>query len=596
MKPNPNSSPGKSYPVRSFFIRIYPFLKPYRIQCLLAWLALFAAHVIEAAIPLYLKNGIDLIAKQQTDVFVPASAILLLAVLRYLVLNYGRRRNALVSIGLASTLRQRVYEHLLKLGRSFYAENSLGDLMARVTNDVVSIQRFFRVAVHQLLSLISIVLIAPLFMAEQSLPLTLLLLPLMLAIGFSGWYLAERIRLASERQQSEYGVLTETVQQNLKGIRTIQSHAQEQREIGHFAASSRRYVEAVLLLVRRDSVLNAAMLLGSGSMSLVVVAVGGSQVLNGQISIGTLTAFIWYLGMILAYIKNCGTPIYHLLNATTASQRVFQIMDAQPEINDGPKAQSKPVVLGEIAVEHLSYRYPGAELQTPVLHDISLSVNPGELAAIIGPIGAGKSTLLRLLARQLEPTAGFISLDGHELKTIPLRQLRQNLSFVTQDSFLFAAPMAENISFDDPERQPDAIWAAAEAAQLADTIAGFDAGLATLIGERGVTLSGGQKQRTSLARSLIRDTPVLLLDDSFSALDTETSSQILSQLKSLRETLTTIIVSHRVANARYADKIYVLERGCIVESGNHDELLALDGHYAELLRLQEQSAELELSA
>jgi len=279
----------------------------------LALLVLFSVHIVEAAIPLYLKDGIDLIARHDTSILQTTAAILTLTLLRFLVLNYGRRRNALVSIGLASALRRALYGHLLTLGRGFYAQSSLGDLMARAINDIAAIQRFFRMAVHQLVSLVSVALIAPVFMAQQSLLLTLLLLPLLIAIAISGGYLAERIRRASELQQAEYGSLTELVQQNLKGIRTIQAHAQEDREIRHFADATQRYVAANQRLVRLNAVLDGAMLLGSGLMSLVVAGVGGSQVLTGQMSIGALTAFLLYLSMVLSVIRNCSTPVYHFL-------------------------------------------------------------------------------------------------------------------------------------------------------------------------------------------------------------------------------------------------------------------------------------------
>jgi ATP-binding cassette subfamily B protein len=575
--------------------RIYPYFKPYRNQCVLALLVLFSVHILEAAIPLYLKDGIDLIARNNTDILQDAAAILTLTLLRFLVLNYGRRRNALVSIGLASALRRALYGHLLTLGRSFYAQSSLGDLMARAINDIAAIQRFFRAAVHQLVSLVSVALIAPVFMAQQSLLLTLLLLPLLIAIGVAGGYLAERIRRASEHQQAEYGSLTELVQQNLKGIRTIQAHAQEDREIRHFADATQRYVAANQRLVRLNAVLDSAMLLGSGLMSLVVAGVGGSQVLNGQMSIGALTAFLLYLSMILSVIRNCSTPVYHFLNASTAAARVFQVMDEQPEIQDIADESISPVSAGAMSIHNLSFSYADKTgmCLPPVLHDISLTIYPGELVAIIGPIGAGKSTLLSLLSRQLEPGAGQICLDGQDLKSIPLSHLRRSVSFVTQDSFLFAAAIAENIAYDYPQRSQDSIWAAANAAQLAETITGFGSGLSTLIGERGVTLSGGQKQRASLARSLIRQTPILLLDDSFSALDTETGALILAHLRSLRHSQTTIMVTHRVANARNADRIVVLDKGRIIETGNHAQLLALNGHYADLVRQQNQSANLE---
>lgn len=571
--------------------QLFQYFKPYCFQWLIAVIALLSVHVVEAAIPIYLKIGIDLISKQDGNIFFPTLAILSLTVVRFTILHFGRRKNALISIYISYDLRQAFYAHLQTLGHGFYAKYHLGDLIARATNDMESIRRFFRSAVHRLVSLISVALIAPIFMSQQSLQLTLLLLPLLLVIVVNGWYLAGRILLASAEVQAGFGKLTETLQQNLKGIRTIQSHAQEEREISHFTGVSNRYALAHQKLINLNAILTASIMLGSGLMTLTVAGVGGRQVLAGQMSIGTLTAFIFYLAMILGVIKDSSFVVYALLNTSTAATRVFEIMDEKPEIQDAPTSLLAQPINGEIAVEDVSYSYPVSDGESSrlVLEQISLSISPGEMIAIIGRVGSGKSTLLRLLARQLEPNSGQIKVDGQNLQDIGLRHLRQNLSFVPQDTFLFAAPISDNISFDKPDRPPEFIWQAARYAQLEATITKFSAGLSTLIGERGVTLSGGQKQRTSLARGLIRQTPILLLDDCFSALDTKTEASILSQLRAIRNGLTTVLVSHRILATRYVDRIYVLEQGHIVEAGNHNELIAQNSYYAKLVNMQDQA-------
>jgi ATP-binding cassette subfamily B protein len=417
-------------------------------------------------------------------------------------------------------------------------------------------------------------------------------------IASAAFFISSRLYQQSTKVQEGFSSLSEFVQENLNGIRTIQTHAQEDREIARFKTISSDYADSYFEMMVLNSALGAWMTALTGVSTLIIVGYGGWLVLHGQLTVGTFTAFILYLGMVVAPIQQSGQMVTMFQRGSSAAARLFEVLDSEPEIRDAPDAAPLDKIGGAITINHLSYTYPRrasakdqragniADAGWPALDDVSLSVKPGEMIAILGRVGSGKSTLLRLIVRLLDPPPGTVYLDGRDVRLLPIAQVRGEVAMVPQDPFLFAAELGHNISYDNPKRETQEILSAAEAADLEDTINRFPDQLQTLVGERGVTLSGGQKQRASLARGLIRDTPVLLLDDCFSSVDTETEEHILSRLKTLRAGRTTLLVSHRVSTARHADRILVLDAGKVAELGTHAELMAHDGIYARFARVQ----------
>jgi ATP-binding cassette subfamily B multidrug efflux pump len=563
-------------------------------------------RVFEAGMPLFVRQGVNRMAGHDFHLLGPVLGILSLAVVRYISVAYGRQLVRLVGVTVTYDMRERLYWHFELQGPRFFARFPTGDLMARAINDLNLVRQLIGVGSRTLIVLGFSGLVAFAFMLFLSLKLTLWLLPVMPFIAGMGYLLSKRIYEQSTLVQEGFSSLSESVQENLNGIRTIQTHAQEDREVARFRAVSGAYADNYFRLMVMNAALNAWMVVFTGIAVMIIMGFGGYQVLHGEMTVGTFTAFTLYLGMAVAPIQQSGQIVSMFQRGFSGAARLFEILDYEPEIRDAPDAVPLAAIGGDIKLQHLSYTYPrraaakDAQDGNPhhvasgqaALADVSLQIKAGEMIAILGRVGSGKSTLLRSIVRLLDPPPGTVYLDGRDIRLLPIAQVRSQIALVPQDPFLFADELGRNISYDNPTREADEIWSAAEAADLEDTIERFPDHLRTLVGERGVTLSGGQKQRTSLARGLIRDTPVLLLDDCFSSVDTETEEHILSRLKELRAGRTTMLVSHRVSTARHADRIVVLEAGRIAELGTHVELLERGGVYANFARVQGRREEL----
>lgn len=511
-------------------------------------------------------------------------AIVATVLFRFIFVVFARRAIRRVGIAVSYDLRQRLYESVQNQGSDFFARIGVGDIMTRAIQDISLIQRL--VAFGMIFFVI--MTYAPLFaisaMLFKSPPLTLLIVPLLPVIFIYAHRMTNQMAITSAAVQERLSALSTHTQENLSGIRTVQAQAQEENEIKRFWRTNDDYAQAFYAQARINSLMTAWMPLFAAISQLTIIIYGGYLVLHGQMTIGDLVFFFACLNMLLQPIRMAGMFVTILQRAAVATDRLFEIYDAEPEISDRPTQKTPKMIRGEFQLRNLSYTYPRTE--KPVLKNISMTIHAGESIAIVGRVGSGKSTLLKQFTRMLDTGAGQLMLDGYDVCDYPLSQLRTQIAQILQDPFLFGEPLKNNISYDDPERQMEVIWDSAEAAALRETIEEFPAQMETLVGERGVTLSGGQKQRTALARGLIRNAPVLILDDCFSSVDTETEEHILARLKNMRRNKTTILVSHRVSTLRHSDRIVVLEEGRIVEMGTHDALVKKQGIYAELERVQ----------
>ena len=570
--------------------RLLPFIKPYLFKILAGFGFFFIARFFEISAFWLVAKGIDVIGDMLTGTAAEYTisqvslAIVGCVISRFVFVTYARRAVRRASIGISFDLRQKLYAVVQQQGSDFFSRMGVGDIMTRAIQDIALVQRLISFGAFMFVIMVYAPFFAISFMLSKSVVLTLLILPCLPIIYFYARHVAADLAVTSRTMQDRLSDLASHTQENLSGIRTIQAQAQEENEIKRFWQTNNAYSAAFYAQARINSLMLAWMPFMAGAAQLLIIIYGGNLVLDGKMTVGDLVFFLACLSMLVQPIRMAGMFVTVVQRAAVATDRLFEIYTAVPEIKDQPSAAAPAQIKGDFEIRNLNYQYPRSA--TLVLKNVSFTISAGESIGIVGRVGSGKSTLLKQFTRMLNTERGKIFLDGHDICDYPLAQLRAQISQVLQDPFLFGEPLQDNISYDNPEREIDQVWGAAEAAALRETIEGLPAQMGTLVGERGVALSGGQKQRTTLARGLIRHSPVLILDDCFSSVDTETEEHILSRLKLMRANKTTLLVSHRISTLRHSDRIIVLDEGEIKEIGSHDELIRLGGIYAELEKVQ----------
>jgi ATP-binding cassette, subfamily B, multidrug efflux pump len=500
-------------------------------------------------------------------------------------------------------MRGDFYGHLQKLPLEFYQEQRTGDLMSRATNDLGSVRMLIGPAVMHSLSSLLVVTGAFIMMLRINTSMALASLVSVPIVAGLVKYFGERIHIRFRSVQDYFGDISARVQENLSGVRVVRAFVQEKNEIERFRLMNREYVERNRSLIKLTATFYPGLHAFIGMMFVLVFFLGSRKIVHGQMTLGEFVAFQFYLGRMVWPLIALGWVMNLFQRGMASMKRLNEIWEVPAPSTDGETVAG--TMQGDLEVRDLTFRYPtpppaeGKKVQAAsreALTDVSFVVRRGETVGIVGRTGSGKSTLLSLITRTFEPPPGTIFIDQRPIETIPVRQMREVIGMVPQETFLFSESIAENIRFGKAGAPPEEVDEAAKLAGLTGDVSSFPNGIDTVIGERGITLSGGQKQRTAIARALIRNPAILILDDSLSAVDTATEERILNSLRTIREGRTVLIVSHRVSSVKDADHILVLDDGRIIERGNHDMLLARDGYYANLYRRQTLEAEIAETA
>ncbi len=570
-----------------------PYLRRYWKN--LAWggVAVVLYNVIKVLIPGVIGHAIDDMQHGITEAKVlhHALRLLLIAALSAIFLYICRQVIIGASREIEFDLRNDIFANLERQSPSYYHTHRTGDIMARTTNDLNAVRMLLGPAIMYSANTIVFTAAALPFMYRISPKLTFFaFVPLPMA-SILVQYFGARIHRRFERIQSMFSDISAKAQENFSGARLIRAFAQEEAEIASFETANLEYIKRSLYLVRLMAMLWPTLEFVLGLSLMITLLVGGHEVVSHRISVGEFTAFNVYMVQLTWPMIAVGWVVNLFQRGTASVIRIDELLKQKPSIADAPAATEAPVT-GDIEFRNLNFSYQDGP---PVLHDINLRVPAGSSLAIVGPTGSGKSTLVSLVPRLHDAPPGTVLIDGHPIRNFTLSSLRQSIGFVPQETFLFSETIRQNIAFGRPDASPELVEEAATIAHICTEILEFPKGFDTEVGERGLTLSGGQKQRTAIARAVIRDPRVLILDDALASVDTYTEERILSGLKRVMDGRTTIFISHRISTARNADQIAVLVAGRIAELGTHDELLARNGYYTSLFEKQRLEEELAVA-
>lgn len=579
------------------FLRLLRYMSKYWPTVTLAMSCVVAVTCLNVIVPLIVREIVDkvLVQSMYDQLAWLSLSIVLVAALKSTVSFAQRYSQQYIGQKVVFDLRDRLFTSLEEKSFSFYDQAQTGQLMSRVTSDVEQVRALLAWWLETLVSSILTVGSVVVVISTIDLRLTLLYLATIPLVLLAAYNFSKRVRPRFTLTREIFGDMTSVIQQTIVGTKVVRAFAQEEHETKKFAFPHSKYLKTNLEIWRYRSVFMPFMAFTLSLGTVLVYWYGGAEVIQGDMTVGSLVASATYLAMLVMPVRFIGFLITFYQQAITGAERIFEIMDAKPEVEEKPDAIELPPMQKEIAFRNISFEYaPGKN----VLDSVNLTVRAGETIALLGATGSGKSSLIHLIPRFYDVIEGSITIDGHDVRDVKLRSLRQQIGIVLQETFLFSASIRENIAYGRPDATTEEIERVAKIAGAHDFIMSFPDKYNTQVGERGITLSGGQRQRIAIARALLLNPRILIFDDSTSSVDVETEHEIQQALRILLRNRTTFIITQRVSTIKNATRIVVFENGTIAEEGNHEELLARDGIYAKIYRTQfkEQEELLEVEA
>jgi ATP-binding cassette subfamily B protein len=574
--------------------RLFPYFRPYRRTLLWGVFFILLSTVFAVLAPVVIRNAIDSLEQNLSggSLFRYALLIVGVSLLSGIFLYLTRQTIIVVSRRIEYDLRNDFLHHVERLSQRFFATMTTGDIMAHATNDISAVRMFVGPAVmYSANTVFNFIIIVAMMLSIHPMLTLYALLPLPF-LSYAVNRLGTLIHKRFEDIQQHYGTMTGRIQESISGIRVVKAYLREDYEARLFHDMSEEYRRRNMRMIRIQSLFMPMIALLVGVSAILIIWLGGKEVIAKTLSLGELTQFIIYLGMLIWPMAAIGWVVNLIQRASASMKRIERVLDAEPDVADGEHTDQDISTL-EGAIEFESVRFRYEEHLPDVLHDITLRIAAGSTLGIIGTTGAGKSSLVNLIPRVFDISGGTLRIDGHDIRDIPVDTLRRSIAYVTQETFLFSDTLWNNIAYGVEDATEEDVHWAAGVAQVDKDIVDFPRRYDTMLGERGITLSGGQKQRVSLARAVLRRPSILILDDALSAVDTHTEEDILRRLREVMAERTSILISHRISTVKQADHIIVIDDGRIVESGTHDRLVDAGGVYADLYRKQLLAEELE---